>query len=71
MKRKLKKAVANVKDASKEVSHRFKAGVEHEKRREYADELTTGQKVKSFMKEDLENTKADVHKAKRKIRNKT
>lgn len=67
----LKKAVDDTKDALHEVKHRSEAGFEHAKRDIAGDEMTTGEKVKSFVKEDLENTKADVDKAKRVIRDKT
>jgi hypothetical protein len=66
-----KKFAANVKDATKEIIHRSKAEIEHAKRNQLRDRMTAGEKVKSFMKEDLEKTKADTDRAKRKIRGKT
>lgn len=67
----VKKAVDDAKDALREVKHRTEADIEHAKRDVAGDEMTTGEKVKSFVKEDVENTKADVDKAKREIRDKT
>ncbi|MBV8164756.1 MAG: hypothetical protein JOZ91_10865 [Candidatus Eremiobacteraeota bacterium] len=65
------KAVKDLKDASSEVEHRTKATIEHVSRDVDGDEMTTGEKVKSFLHEDAENTKADVDRAKRKIRDAT
>jgi hypothetical protein len=66
-----KKLKNDLKDATKEMVHRTKAAFEHEKRNQLGNRMTTGDKVKSFMKEDLEKTKADADAAKRKIRDKT
>ncbi len=63
-----KRVAKDVKDAAKEAKHRTKAGAEHLKRKVAGREMTGGQKVRSFVREDVENTKADVHKAKRKVR---
>jgi len=67
----LKKAVDNTKDAAHELEHRAKAGFEHAKRDIAGDEMATGEKVKSFVHEDVEKTKADIDEAKRKLREKT
>jgi hypothetical protein len=67
----VKKAVENTKDAAHELEHRTKAALEHAKRDIAGDELTTGEKVKSFVNEDVEKTKADIDEAKRKLREKT
>jgi hypothetical protein len=67
----LKKAVDNTKDAAHELEHRVKAGLEHAKRDVAGDVMTTGEKVKSFVNEDVEKTKADIDEAKRKLREKT
>jgi hypothetical protein len=63
-----KKAVDDAKDLAHEVEHRTKAEIERAKRDLVGDEMTTKEKVGSFVHEDVENTKADVDKAKRKIR---
>ena len=68
MKSKIRKSVDNVKDASNEVKHRSKATAEHVKRTVTGEKLTPGDKVKSYAREDLEDTKADVDRAKRKLR---
>lgn len=67
----LKKAVDDTKDATREVKHRTEAGMEHVKRDIAGEEMATGEKVKSVVHEDVENTKADVDKAKRNIRDHT
>jgi hypothetical protein len=67
----IKKATDDVKDATREVKHRTEAELEHAKRDIAGEEMTSGEKVKSFLHEDLENTKADVDKAKRVVRDKT
>ena len=67
----LKKAVDDTKDALHEIKHRSEAGIEHATRDIAGDEMTTGEKVKSFVHEDVENTKADIDKTKRVIRDKT
>ena len=67
----LKKAVDDTKDALRETKHRTEAGLEHAKRDIAGDAMTTGEKVKSVVHEDVENTKADVDRAKREIRDKT
>ena len=48
----LKKAVDDTKDAFKEVKHRTEADMEHAERDAAADEMTTGEKVKSHLHED-------------------
>ncbi|HLJ83226.1 MAG TPA: hypothetical protein VKT51_03485 [Candidatus Eremiobacteraceae bacterium] len=67
----LKKTVADGKDAAHELEHRTKAELERAKRDVAGDEMTTGEKVKSFVHEDVERTKADMDEAKRKLRDKT
>jgi hypothetical protein len=64
----VKKAADDAKDRLHEAEHRTKGGIEHLKRDVAGDTMTTGEKVKSFVHEDVENTKADVDKAKRKLR---
>jgi hypothetical protein len=68
MEKDVKKVTDDVKDAVHEVKHRTAAHIEHIKRDVAGDKMTTGEKVKSFVHEDVENTKADVDKAKRTIR---
>ena len=63
-----KKVIKDAKDAIHEAEHRTKANIEHAKRHIAGDEMTTGEKVKSYLHEDLENTKADADRAKRKLR---
>jgi hypothetical protein len=67
----LKKAVDDTKDALHEIKHRSEADIEHATRDIAGDEMTTGEKVKSFIHEDVENTKADIDKTKRVVRDKT
>jgi len=67
----VKKAIDDVKDASQEIKHRGEAEAERVKRDVAGDEMTTGEKVKSVVHEDVENTKADVDKAKRAVRDHT
>lgn len=63
-----KKAVKNAQDAVREIGHRANAGMEKATRKIAGDQMTGGEKVKSVMREDVENTKADVDHAKRKVR---
>jgi hypothetical protein len=67
----VKKIVDDTKDALHEIKHRSEAGIERATRDIAGDEMTTGEKVKSFVNEDVENTKADIDKTKRVIRDKT
>jgi hypothetical protein len=67
----IKKAADDAIDAIHEVGHRTNASVEHVKRDIAGNTMTTGEKVKSFVHEDVESTKADVDKAKRVIRDRT
>jgi len=67
----VKKAIDDAKDALHEAKHRSEAGIDHAAREIAGDEMTTEEKVKSFVHEDLENTKADIDKTKRVIRDKT
>lgn len=68
---KVRKVRNDVKDAAAEAVHRSKAGLEHAKRALAGDKMTSTKKVGSFLHEDLENTKADLHKAKRVVRDRT
>jgi polyhydroxyalkanoate synthesis regulator phasin len=67
----VKKVVDDIKDAGREAKHRTEAGLEHAKRDIAGDEMTAGEKIKSVVHEDVENTKADVDHAKRAVRDKT
>jgi hypothetical protein len=65
------KAVENVKDAASEGLHRSKAEGEQAKRDVAGDEMTTGEKVGSVVKQATNSVQADLHAAKRDIRNNT
>jgi hypothetical protein len=67
----VKKAIDDIKDAGREVKHRTEAGLEHAKRDIAGDEMTTGEKIKSVVHEDVENTKADIDHATRAVRDET
>lgn len=73
---KIEKAIDSVaktaKDAHDTVTehvHKAKADTEHEKRAEYGDAMTTGQKVESVGNEISEKAKAGFDHAKRDVRN--
>jgi hypothetical protein len=67
---KLRKTVDDVRDAVNEVRHRSNATAEHVRRAANGDRMTAGEKVKSYLREDAEDTKADVDRAKRTVRKK-
>ena len=71
MSKKPEKAAKDLKDVSREIQHRTKANIEHARRDIAGKEMTTGEKVKSYLHEDAERTKADVDRAKRKVRDAT
>jgi len=73
---KIERAIDNVADAAKnardsvaETVHKSKADVEREKRAEFGETMTTGQKVESVGKEITEEAKAGYDHAKRDVRN--
>ncbi|HEY1976667.1 MAG TPA: hypothetical protein VGG89_08985 [Candidatus Baltobacteraceae bacterium] len=67
----IKKTVKNVRDAVKEGVHRGNADVERENREEYGDLMTPGEKAGSVGREATEDVKAEVDRAKRKVREST
>lgn len=67
----VKKTVNNIRDAVKEGVHRGNADIERENREEYGDVMTPGEKAGSMGREVTENVKADVDRAKRKVREST
>lgn len=67
----IKKTVKDVQDAVKEGIHRGNADVEHETRTEYGDVMTPGEKAGSMAREVSEDTKANIDKAKRNVRDAT
>ena len=68
---KLKDAVENVKDAVSEGIHRATAQVEQQKREVAGDEMTTGEKASSMIKQEKQTVQADIDAMKRDDRNKT
>lgn len=64
----IKRTVKDIGDAAKEGWHRGSAEAEHEKRSEFGDVMTTGEKVDSVATETKENVKAGMDHAKREIR---
>lgn len=73
---KIDKAINSVADTAKnahdtvtENIHKGKADAEHEKRAEFGDAMTTGQKVESVGNEVSEKAKAGFDHAKRDVRN--
>ena len=67
----LNKAVKDVRDAVKEGVHRGTAGAEHESRTEFGDVMTPGEKAGSMAREVSEETKAEIDKTKRNLRDAT
>lgn len=67
----VKKTVKNIRDAVKEGVHRGNADVERENREEYGDVMTPGEKAGSVGREATEKVKAEVDRAKRKVREST
>ena len=59
----------NARDAVAENVHKSKADVEREKRAEYGETMTTGQKVESVGNEVSEEAKAGFDRTKRDLRN--
>jgi predicted hydrolase (HD superfamily) len=68
---KLKDAAENVKDAVSEGIHRATAQVEQQKRGVAGDEMTTGEKASSMIKQEKQTVQADIDAMKRDDRNKT
>jgi hypothetical protein len=68
MSSKVRKAADDLRDAVNETRHRANATAEHVKRAANADRMSPGQKVKSYVREDVEDTKADIDRVKRKTR---
>ena len=64
----IKRTIDDIGDSVKEGIHRGKADAEHEKRTEFGDVMTPGEKVESVANEAGENVKAGVDKTKREIR---
>jgi hypothetical protein len=64
----IKRTVRDAGDAIKEGIHRGKAGAEHETRSEMGDVMTPGEKAGSMAREVSEETKAEIDKTKRKVR---
>jgi hypothetical protein len=67
----LNKMVKDVGDAVKEGIHRGKADAEHDTRTIAGDVMTPGEKAGSMAREVSEETKAEIDKAKRNIRDAT
>lgn len=66
-----KDAVENVKDAVKEAAHRSTAEAEQTKRDVAGDEMTTTQKIGSFVNQKKNEVEANTDAAKRDVRNNT
>ena len=64
----VKKTVRNVTDAVKEGVHRGKADAERDDRETFGDLMTPGEKAGSVGREAAEDVKANVDRAKRKVR---
>ena len=64
----IKDTVKDIRDAAKEGWHRGSAEAEHEKRAEFGDVMTPGEKAGSVVNETKENVKAGVDRTKREIR---
>jgi len=62
-------AAKNARDSVAEAAHKSKADVEREKRAEFGETMTTGQKVESAGKEISEEAKAGYDHLKRDARN--
>ncbi len=67
----LNKMVKDVGDAVKEGIHRGKADAEHDTRTIAGDVMTPGEKAGSMAREVSEESKAEIDKAKRNIRDAT
>lgn len=64
----VKKTVENVRDAIREGAHRANADAERGTRQEFGDLMSPGDKAKSMAREASEETRAEVDRAKRKLR---
>jgi hypothetical protein len=64
----IKRAVKDIGDAAKEGWHRGSAEAEHDKRTEFGDVMTPGEKAGSMVNEAKENAKAGVDRTKRELR---
>lgn len=67
----IKKTVKDVRDAVKEGVHRGSADAEHATRTEFGDVMTPGEKAGSMAREVKEESKAEIDRAKRNIRDAT
>jgi F0F1-type ATP synthase membrane subunit b/b' len=67
----VKDAVENVKDEVSEGIHRGTADAEQKKREVAGDEMTTGEKANSMIKQEKQTAQADIDAMKRDVRNKT
>ncbi len=67
----IKKTIDDVGDAIKEGVHRGNAGAERGARTELGDVMTPGEKAGSVAREVTEDTKAEIDKAKRNLRDAT
>jgi hypothetical protein len=65
---KIEKTVKNVRDAVTEHVHRGDAAAERELRRDFGETMTPGEKAKSIGHEASEEAKAEIDRAKRKLR---
>ena len=68
---KAKDAVANVKDAANEATHRGAAEAEQTKRDVAGDQMTVREKADSMVNQAKNSVQADIDAAKREVRNKT
>jgi vacuolar-type H+-ATPase subunit E/Vma4 len=68
IRRRAEKTKKNIKDASDELAHRFKADIERARRSVAGRGMTTTQKTKSALREAGHRTAAGVDKTKRKLR---
>ncbi len=69
MKNEVEKLGKNVKDTVTETLHRGEAESEREKRAEFGDVMTPGEKAGSVTHEVSEDVKANVDRMKRDVRN--
>jgi predicted hydrolase (HD superfamily) len=67
----VKDAVENVKDEVSEGIHRGTADAEKKKRQLAGDEMTTGEKASSIIKQEKQTAQADIDAMKRDARTKT
>lgn len=65
----VKGTLDNAKDSISEVTHRSTAEAEKLKRSAAGDQMTTGEKVGSFVNEKKHQTQAEMDAAKRDLRN--